>query len=138
MSMTVQKHVNLRRWARWRDVLKSNSQSTALDVQHQRPLIVVITVSAHNQNLRTNRAQFVEDVFRAHIAEMPDFIRLARKLRHIFGQTVMRVGENENAARRWSFGMLEWWSNGFDISNTLQDFITPLLPYSITPSLALH
>ena len=66
MSMTVQKHINIHRPARWRDMLKPNSQPGALDVQHQRPLIIVRTVSAHNQNLRTNRAQFVEDVFREH------------------------------------------------------------------------
>jgi hypothetical protein len=84
MSMTVQEHVNICRRTRWRDMLKSNSQPVALDIQDQRPLSVVITVSAHHQNLRTNRAQFVENVFRADIAEMPDFVRLAGKPAYIF------------------------------------------------------
>jgi len=84
MSMAVQDQINSRWRARWRDVLKPNSQPATLDIQNQRPLIVVIAVSAHDQNLRTNRAQFVEDVFRADIAEMPDFIRLARKPAYIF------------------------------------------------------
>lgn len=65
-------------------MLKPDAEPASLDVQHQRPLKTVITVSAHNQNLRTNGAQFVENVFRAYIAEMPNFVSLAGKPAYIF------------------------------------------------------
>jgi hypothetical protein len=133
MSVAVQEQVNIGWRARGRDVLKSNSQPGTFDVQHQRPFIVAITIAAHHQNLRTNRAQFVENVFRAHIAEMPDFVRLAGQAPYIFRQAVMRVRENKDSKSLWSSGVLERARNAFDITKPLPDSITPLLHHAINP-----
>ncbi len=116
-------------------MLKADSQPDALNVQDQRPLCVVITVSAHHQNLRTNCAQFIENTFRADIAKMPDLVRLTRYLENIGGQPIMRVRQNEDSKNLCSFRALNWWSNASDISNSLPDSITPLLHHSINPLL---
>lgn len=77
MGVTVQQNIHLRRWALGRNMLEPDSVAAALQIQHQRPGVIKIAIAPDHQNLRTKRAQFIEDLFRADIAEVPDLVRRA-------------------------------------------------------------
>jgi hypothetical protein len=77
-------------------MLETEFQSTAYKIDNQRPFDVVVTISAHESDSRTNCAEFVQNPFCANVSEVPDFICILRHLADIFRQTVVRVSQNEN------------------------------------------
>ena len=81
---------------RW-NMLQPESQTLAFKIDHQRPVGVPITVPAYHRQLRTDRRQMVSDRRLTHVAQMPDLVRLARKIDNFLRQLVMRVGYDQDA-----------------------------------------
>ena len=65
-----------------RDMLKAKSQSVAHKIDNQWPLEIAVAISTHDSQFRSNRAQFVENRFRANVAKVPYFIGIFRNLLH--------------------------------------------------------
>src|ERR1700731_775723 len=78
-------------------MLQAKSQSVARKIDNQRPLGIAVAVPARNRDRRTGRTQFIQNYFRANITQMPDLIRVARKIDNLLRQLVMRVRENKNS-----------------------------------------
>lgn len=85
-------------------VLQPEFQSASHKIEHQRPLKIAVTISAHDDHARTIRAKLIQNRFRANIAKMPDFIGTFGHFLHALRQPIVRVGENKDA--RGFFGCL--------------------------------
>src|SRR6266481_9060248 len=103
MRVPVQKNIDIIRWSIRRNVLQAEFQPTARQVENQWPLEIAVAVSAHNDYGRSDRPQFVENRFRANIAQMPDFISVFGHLPHALRQTIVRVRENKDAPGVFGF-----------------------------------
>jgi hypothetical protein len=79
-----------------RNVLQPKSQPLSFKIDNQRPFGIIVAVSAHNRDRRTDRAQFIQNDFRANITQMPDLVRPARKIDNFLRQLVMSVCQDEN------------------------------------------
>ena len=66
--MTVQQDIDVVGWLSGRNVLQSEFQPTAHEIDNQRPFKMAVTISAHHCDARYDRAQLVKDGFRANIA----------------------------------------------------------------------
>ena len=95
--MTMQNNINIFGRTLRRNVLQSKLQSTADKIDNQRPLEIGVAISANDCDRRTDRAQFVQNPFRANVAEVPGFIRVAREIDNFLRQLVMRVGDDKNS-----------------------------------------
>ena len=95
--MTVQENIDIFRQSLWRNVLQAEFQFIARKIDNQRPIKTAVAVSTHNRDLRTDRAELIQNAFRANISKMPDFVRALRELFHLCRQTIMRVRQNKNA-----------------------------------------
>jgi len=82
-----------------RNVHKSKLNASAHKIDNQRPLRTAVAISAHNRHRRTNPAKFIQDAFRANIAEMPNLIRLSRQDQDFLRQTIVCIGQNKDAER---------------------------------------
>src|ERR1700736_4667075 len=71
-------------------------QSLARKIDDQRPILVPVAVSAHDSKRRTERLQFEHDRRLANITQMPDLVRLARKIDNLLRQLIVCVRQNEN------------------------------------------
>jgi len=80
-----------------RNMLQPKLQPIAGKIDNQRPLRVPIAVAADDSQPRTDRTQIVGDRWLAHVAQMPNLIRVARKIENLLRQFVMRVREHEDA-----------------------------------------
>jgi hypothetical protein len=99
MRVTVQDNTDIfprKRSGLRRNVHKAKANASAHKIDNQRPLRIAVAISAHNRHRRTNRAKFIQDAFRANIAEMPNLIRVSRQDRDFLGQTIMCIGQNKN------------------------------------------
>src|SRR2546430_9314419 len=76
--MTMQDNIDIIGRNIRRNMFEPKSQTPSLKIDNQRPLGFAVAISAHNRDRRTDRAQFVQNAFRADISQMPDLIRLAR------------------------------------------------------------
>ena len=74
MGVTVQENVDVFRRAFRRNVLQPKSQTATLEVDHQRPFHLTVAISADQGNGRAERAQFIQNHFRANVPEVPDLI----------------------------------------------------------------
>ena len=97
VGMTMQNNIDITRRRLWRNMLQAKSQSVARKIDNQRPLGIAVAVPARNRDRRTGRTQFIQNYFRANIAQMPNLIRVARKIDNLLRQLVMRVRENKNS-----------------------------------------
>jgi hypothetical protein len=79
----------------WPNMFQPKSQTLSLKVDNQRPLGIAVAVSAHDHDWRTDRPQLVQNDFRAHISQMPDLVRVARKIDNFLRQLVMSVRNNK-------------------------------------------
>ncbi len=79
-------------------MLQPQLQSAAHEIEHERPIRIAVAISSHDCDWRAERAQLVENAFGANIAKMPDFIGASGDFSHVFGQTIMRVRDDENAS----------------------------------------
>ena len=100
MRVTVQDNTDIfprKRSGLRRNVHKAKANASAHKIDNQRPLRIAVAISAHNCHRRTNRAKFIQDAFRANIAEMPNLIRVSHQDRDFLGQTIVCIGQNKNA-----------------------------------------
>jgi len=79
-----------------RKVHKAKANASAHKIDNQRPVQIVVAIAAHNRDRRTNRAQFIQNSFRANIAEMPNLIRVSRQDQDFLRQTIVCIGQNKN------------------------------------------
>jgi len=77
--------------------LQTEFQSTSREIYNQRPIQIAVAISSHDGDSRPDGTQLVENVLGANIAQMPDFIGAFGDFFHPFWQTIVRVGEHENA-----------------------------------------
>ena len=77
-------------------MLQPKFQSVADKIDNQRPLEIAVAISADDRHHRTDRAQLVENSFRANIAEVPDLVRISRQDRHFLWKLIVRIGQNKD------------------------------------------
>ena len=99
MRVTVQQNIDIIRWLLGRNVLQAKFQSASHKIDNQRPFQIVVAISAHRNDSRSDPTKLVEDAFPAKISKMPDFISVFCHLGYIFRQTVVRVRQHKNAQR---------------------------------------
>lgn len=95
--MTMQHNIDIIGRRLWRNMLQSEFQSVARKIDNQRPLGIAVAVSAHNRDRRTSCTQFIQNYFCANITQVPDLIRVARKIDNLLRQLVMRVRNDKNS-----------------------------------------
>ena len=80
-----------------RYVLQAKLQSAPRKIENQWPFEVAVAISSHNRDPRPKRAKLVENGLRANIAQMPNFICILGDFSNRVRQTIVCIGENENA-----------------------------------------
>jgi hypothetical protein len=103
MCMTVQENIDIIRRSIRRNVLQPEFQPVSHNIADQWPLKIAVAISAHSDNGRSDRPQLVENRFRANIAKMPDFIGVFGHFLHAIGQSIVRVGKNEDTQNAFRF-----------------------------------
>lgn len=93
--MTMQDNIDIVRRNIRRNVHEAKLQAFALEIDNQWPILVPIAVPAHDRERRTDRFQVERDRRLANVAQMPDLVRLARKIDDLWRQLVMRIRQNE-------------------------------------------
>ena len=101
--MPVQKNVDIVRRLIGRNVLKTESQSTADKIDDQWPFEIAVAISAHVGDSGSNRAKLIENAFRTNISKMPDFVCTFSQFLHVFRQAIVRVRQNENVQHIFRF-----------------------------------
>lgn len=95
--MTMQHNIDII-WGNFRrNVHQPKLQTLARKIDNQRPVIIPIAISAHNRERRTNRFEIECDRWFANIAQMPDLVRIARKIDNLLRQFVMGVRDYKHA-----------------------------------------
>jgi len=94
--MTMQDNVDITRGNFRRNVHQPKLQTLARKIDNQRPVVIPIAIPAHNRERRTDRLEIERDRRLANIAEVPDLVRIARKIENLLRQLVMGVSQNEN------------------------------------------
>ena len=99
MRVTVQDNIDIfprkRSGLRW-NVHKTEANASAHKIDNQRPVRIAVAISAHHCHRQPDGTQFVQNPFRANIAEMPNFIRVLRYEQDFLGQTIVCIGQNKN------------------------------------------
>ena len=95
--MTMQDNIDIIERNIWRNMFQPKSQALSLKIDNQRPLGIAVTVSAHDRDSRSDCTQLIQNHWLAHIAQMPDLVRLARKIDNFLRQLVMRIGYDQDA-----------------------------------------
>ena len=94
--MTMQHNIDIVRRIFRRNVHQPKLQTFSLKIDNQRPVFVPVAIAAHNRQRRTNRFEIQRNRRLANVAEMPDLVRLARKMDNLLRQFVMRIRQYEN------------------------------------------
>ena len=77
--------------------MQTEFQSASHEIDNQWPIKIAVTISAHERDARPDGAEFVKNRFGANIPEMPDLVCIFGHLFHPERQTIVRIGQNENA-----------------------------------------
>jgi len=93
--MTMQNNIDIIGQKIRRNMFQPKSQTLSRKIDNQRPLGIAVAIPAHDRDRRTDGAQFIQNDFRANIAEMPDLVRVARKIDNFLRQLVMSVRNNK-------------------------------------------
>ncbi len=93
--MTMQDDIDIIERNIRRNMFQPKSQTAANKIDSQRPLGIAVAISTHNRDRRTDRANLIQNNFRANVAEVPDLVRLPRKIDNFLRQFVMSVREDE-------------------------------------------
>ena len=93
--MTMQNNIDIIGRKIRRNMFQPKSQTLSRKIDNQRPLGIAVAISAHNRDRRTDGAQLIRNDFRANIAEMPDLVRVARKIDNFLRQLVMSIRNNK-------------------------------------------
>jgi hypothetical protein len=97
MGVTMQNNIDIVGQHIGWNMFQPKSQALSLKIDNQRPLGIAVAISAHNRDRRADRAQFIQNDFRTNIAEMPNFIRVARKIDNFLRQLVMSIRYDQDA-----------------------------------------
>ena len=97
VRVAVQENIDIIRRLIRRNVLQSEFQPASRKIDDKRPLEIAVAISAHNDDARSDRPQFVKNRFRANIAKMPDLVGILGHLAHALRETIVRVRENKDA-----------------------------------------
>lgn len=103
MRMSVQKNIDIGRRLIGRNVLKTEFQSAAHKIDDQRPLEIVVAITAHERHAGSDFSELVENRFGTHISKMPDFICASGEFLHPLRQAIVRVRQDENPERLFRF-----------------------------------
>lgn len=95
--MTMQNNIDIVRRNIGRNVDQPELQFFALKIDNQRPIRIPIAVPAHDREWRTDCLQIIGDRWLANVTQMPNLIRLARKIDNALRQFVVRVGHDQDA-----------------------------------------
>jgi len=95
--MTMQNNIDIIGRHIWRNMFQPKSQALSLEIDNQRPFGIAVAVSAHDSDSRSDCTQLIQNRSLAHIAQMPDLVRLARKIDNFLRQLVMCVRQNKNS-----------------------------------------
>lgn len=82
--MTMQHNIDTIRRIFRRNVHEPKLQTFSLKIDNQRPVLVPIAISAHNRERRADRFEVERDRRLANVAQMPDLVRLARKIDNLW------------------------------------------------------
>ena len=77
--------------------MQTKFQFASHEIDDQWPIKIAVTIPAHKRDARPDDAEFVKNRFGANISKVPDLICIFGHLLHVFGQTIVCIGENENA-----------------------------------------
>ena len=94
--MTMQNNIDIVRHHIGRNVDQPKLQPFADKIENQRPIFVPIAIPAHNRERRTDCFEIERDCRFANVAQMPDLVRIARKIDNLLRQFVMRVRQNKD------------------------------------------
>lgn len=94
--MTMQHNIDIIGRSFGRNVHEPKLQTFALNIDNQRPVFIPIAISAHNRERWTDRFQIERDRRFAHVAQMPNLIRLACEIDHLRRQFVVSVRQHED------------------------------------------
>jgi len=87
-----------------RNVLKTEFQSTAYEIDDQWPFEIAVAISAHDRDSRPDRAKLIENAFHTNISKMPDFVCTSSQFFDVLRQAIVRVRQDENAQRLFGRG----------------------------------
>ena len=99
MRVTVQDNIDIfprKRSGFRRNVHKAKANASAHKIDNERPVRIAVAISAHHCHRQPDGAQFVQNPFRANIAEMPNLIRVSRQDQDFPRQTIVCIGQNKN------------------------------------------
>jgi hypothetical protein len=99
MRVTMQNNVDVIGRVFRRYMLQAEFETASRNIDDKWPVEIAVAVSAHKDNRRPDRLQLLKNGFRADVPEMPDLISAGRHFPQNPGQTIVRVGKNENAPR---------------------------------------
>jgi hypothetical protein len=93
----MQKNIDVVRHVIGLYMLQAKPQSASHKIDNQRPFKIAVAVSSYNNDRRPNRAELIENALRANVTKMPDFISILGYFLNGLGQTIVSIGQNENA-----------------------------------------
>lgn len=93
--MTMQHNIDIVRRNFRRNMGEAELHSLAFKIDNQRPVLIPITISTNNRQRWTDCFKIERDRRFANISQMPNLVRVARKIDDMLRQLVMRVRENE-------------------------------------------
>lgn len=93
--MTVQDNIDIVRRNIRRNVREAKLQAFALEIDNHWPILVPIAIPAHNRERRTDGFQIERNRRLTNVAQVPDLVRLARKIDNLRRQFVMSIRQNE-------------------------------------------
>ena len=94
--MTMQNNIDIVRRNFRRNMLQPELQTFAPEVGNQRPVLVPIAIPPHDRQRRADCFEIEGDRGFANIAQVPDLIRVARKVENLLRQLIMGISENED------------------------------------------
>jgi hypothetical protein len=95
--MTMQNNIDIIRRIFRRNMNEPELQTFAGKIDNQGPVGVPIAIAAHHGQRRTDRFQVQRDRRFANITQMPNLIRIPRKIDDLLRQLVMSVGYDQDA-----------------------------------------
>jgi hypothetical protein len=100
MGVAMENHIDILRRDIRRNVNQTKPHPVSLQVDREWPIEIAIAIAAYDCDRRPESLDRLENGRGAHIAEMPDFVRISRQRFDVRRQFVVRIGENEDSEQR--------------------------------------
>ena len=94
--MTMQNNIDIIGRNIRRNMFQPKSQTLSLKIDNQRPLGIGVAIPANHSDSRADCAELIQNRWLAHIAQMPDLVRVARKIDNSLWQLVVSVCQNKD------------------------------------------